>query len=135
MPEQILELEIELAKAERHVVQAREIVARQRERVVALRRRGEGSAACAEAMLALFMTTLQTFEDHQRRLCADADDAVRSCCETDPLWFDRAAILEYASPALGAIAAVLETVAEFRRLSRIDLNSSSGLFSVVQRTI
>ena len=115
MPERIRDLETKLATARRHVVRARGIVAGQSERIGVLKRDGR-STTMAEEILAVFLTTLEAFEDHERQLLEDADEAVRACSETEPLWLDSAADPGYCNPAENSIGAILETVAELSRL-------------------
>jgi hypothetical protein len=115
MPERIRDLEAKLATAQHHVVRGRVIVAAQRERVGFLKRHGRPTTA-AEKTLALFLTTLAAFEDRERRLLEDADEAVRVFCETEPLWLDPAANPECSNAAQSAARAIIETVADLSRL-------------------
>jgi hypothetical protein len=89
MADQISDLEAKLAIARRHVVNGQRIVARQYERIAALER-DERPTASAESTLAVFLTTLRAFEEHERELRERADAAVRRCSEATPLWIDSA---------------------------------------------
>ena len=115
MPERIRDLEAKLARAERHIVRGRGIVACQRERIAVLKRNGRPTKV-AEETLAVFLTTLALFEDHERQLLDRADEAVRTFCETEPLWLDSAADPECSNPAQSATRAIVETVAGLSRL-------------------
>lgn len=92
IPQRIRDVEAELAKTQRRIARGRWIVARQRERIGALKCDGYSSER-AEKALTLFLMTLKAFEDYERLLWEYADEAVRACCETDALWFDPAADL------------------------------------------
>jgi hypothetical protein len=89
MADQISDLEAKLAMARRNVVDGRRIVARQCERIAALKRDGRPTAS-AESTLAIFLTTLSIFEEHERELLKQADAAVRRCSEATPLWINPA---------------------------------------------
>jgi len=91
------------------------IVACQRERIAVLKRNGRPTKV-AEETLAVFLTTLALFEDHERQLLDRADEAVRTFCETEPLWLDSAADPECSNPAQSATRAIVETVAGLSRL-------------------
>jgi hypothetical protein len=108
MPERIRDLEAKLAMVQRHIAEARQIIARQHERIDALGRDGH-STAISEEMLAVFLTTLKAFEDHERQLFERADETVKTCCETT-LWLDSSADLECFHPAQRAALALLEAV-------------------------
>jgi hypothetical protein len=84
----IRDIEAGLEMARRHVAQAKRIVERQIERIEALKR-DERSTARADASPEVFLTTLKTFEDHERSLLDEAD-AVRRWSETTPLRMDSA---------------------------------------------
>jgi hypothetical protein len=108
MPERIRDLEAKLAMVQRHIAQAREIIAGQHERINALTCNGSPTEI-AEQNLAVFLTTLKAFEDHERQLLERADEAVKTCCETT-LWLDSASDPECFHPAQIAALAILETV-------------------------
>ena len=70
------EVEIELALAARHVARARIIVARQRERIAALKTHG----SCTrdhELTFGAFVSTLESLERHERALRASAAKLVQ----------------------------------------------------------
>ena len=115
MPERIRDLEAKLATAQRYVLLGRAIVAAQRERIGVLKRDGRPTTA-AEEILAVFLKTQAVFEFHVRQLLERADEAVRTFCETEPLWLDPAADPESPDSALSATRAVIETVARLSRL-------------------
>lgn len=108
MPVRIRDLEAKLATAQRHVVRGQVIVATQRERVRVLK--GDGhQATAAEEILALFLATQATFEEHERQLLESADQAVRIFSETKPLWLDPAADPECPDPAQSMTNAIIAT--------------------------